>query len=207
MPPSVHDDMAGLRRPHLHRCYSTHARSSTCRTARRSQHCSALGFGTSWLDPSRAGGVDTAADAQAAPSAGGQGEQLGRGLAATALGVVAELLARGEVTPETADLYLGTLRNQRRMGASRSCPKICCAGHLVPGNDADDCDRRWHPRRAGSCPPTNDAVLMSARSPGFASASRLAAVRCPGHAEPQPAGGRLPTMWCGLEGLEGRAGM
>ena len=57
--------------------------------------------------------------------------------ASSTVGVVAELLARGEVTPETADLYLDTLRPSG-VWASRSHPKICCATHLVPGNDAED---------------------------------------------------------------------
>jgi hypothetical protein len=36
--------------------------------------------------------------------------------ASSTVGVLTELLARGQVTPETADLYLDTLRTQRRMG-------------------------------------------------------------------------------------------
>ncbi|MER7008495.1 hypothetical protein ABT297_36360 [Dactylosporangium sp. NPDC000555] len=36
-------------------------------------------------------------------------------LASSTVGVLTELLARGEVTPETADLYLDTLRAQKRM--------------------------------------------------------------------------------------------
>jgi predicted nucleic acid-binding protein len=38
--------------------------------------------------------------------------------AASTVGVITELLARGLVTPETADLYLDTLRTRRRMGVA-----------------------------------------------------------------------------------------
>lgn len=37
--------------------------------------------------------------------------------ASSTIGVLAELLARGQVTPETADLYLDTLRAHKRMRA------------------------------------------------------------------------------------------
>lgn len=40
--------------------------------------------------------------------------------ASSTVGVVAELLARGEMTPEAVDLYLDTLRTQRRMGVALS---------------------------------------------------------------------------------------
>jgi predicted nucleic acid-binding protein len=38
--------------------------------------------------------------------------------ASSTVGVLTELLARGQVTPETADLYLDTLRTHRRMGVT-----------------------------------------------------------------------------------------
>jgi hypothetical protein len=55
--------------------------------------------------------------------------------ASSTVGVLSEILARGEVTPETVDLYLDTLRTHGACG-SRLPPEICCAATSAPGNEA-----------------------------------------------------------------------